>query len=410
MAQTSTTTTHGALLKELYTLPPVRALNDKSFLHDKLAKEQAVTDISGKYILFPVTLRRSLGRGARAEEGTLPVAVSEVLDDARVTVGYDYYALEWSEASEEASKNREGAFEKVVTMKMKNVAIDMAKHKNRQWYNTATPGVLATATADDAAGLTITVDSTQYIEVGDLVDIYNGSSVITNGTQREVASKTATSITINTNSVSGGDSGNVDSNTGYVVYVTGSYNNEPQGLRAAAAVDRTLHAINSTTYENWDGYTSALASAVAGESSFEILYDAIGAKGRGDIDTYITTRGVRRRLADEFASQRRYLNEKATDIKAGYRLVEVNGVETVIDDDCPKGYVFGFKRDNIKVVQLTQPGFLETEAGDGAYIELKNSSTAGRKVNVWQAWYRYHCALAFTDPATVGSLSGAADD
>ena len=407
MAQTSNMTTHGALLKELYTLPPVRALNDKSFLHDKLAKEQAVTDTSGKYARFPVTLRRALGRGSRADGGELPTAISEVVEDAKVYVKYNYYALEWTEAIEEASKNNEGAFEKVVTMKMRNVATDLSKDINRQFYNPAT-GALATCSATSSGSTDITVASAQYLTVGDLVDVVTLSTgtAVTNGTRREI-----TGIVRSTGVVSLADSGgNLSVTSAVGLVVTGNYGNEIEGLQSITGTARTLHGINSSTYEEWNGQVLDASSATAGESLFEQLYDNVGARGRGDIDTYLTTRGVRRRLADEFASKRQYLNEKAVDIHAGYRMIEVNGVETVIDDDCPKKHVFALSKDALKVLQLTAPGFLETEAGNGALIELKDASTAGRKVSAWQAWYRYHCTIAALDPGRTGKIINCADD
>lgn len=405
MAQATNTTTAGALLKELYTLPPVRVLNDKSFLHDKLTKEKAEMDFSGKYVRFPVTMRRALGRGSRADGGTLPSAIAEDIQDAKVYMKQHYYALEWTEVVEEATKGREGAFEKVVTMKMKNVAIDMAKELNRQWYNAAN-GALCGVT-DTAAGLTITVTDPQFLHVNDLVDIVatNGTP-ITNGTAR-----TITAINITTKVVTLDSSGgNVDPTGAEILVLNGNFGNEIEGLRSITNVGRVLHSIDSNAYPEWDGNIVNVSGAVAGESSFERIDDKVGRRGRGDVDLRLTTRGIRRRLADEFASQRRYLDEKAMDIKAGYKTISVNGVETVIDDDCPRGYVFAAKRDNLKVLKMTDPGFVETEAADGAYIELKNSTTAGKKEAVWQAWYRYHCTLVCTDPGTTGVIPDAEDD
>src|SRR5688500_6816630 len=122
MAQTSNTTTQGALLKELYTLPPVRVLNDKSLLHDKLTKEQATLDFSGKYVRWPVTVQRSLGRGSRGDGGILPTAIAEVDLEAKALAKFHYYALEWTEVLEEVTKGREGAFENAVSRKMKNIS------------------------------------------------------------------------------------------------------------------------------------------------------------------------------------------------------------------------------------------------------------------------------------------------
>jgi len=404
---TSNTTNTGAILKELYSLPPVRVLRDKSFLHDKLAKEKPTMDFSGRYAYFPVTLQRNLGRGSRGDAGNLPVAGTETIDDAKVYIKRHYYALEWSEAIEVASKNKEGAFENVVTMKMKNVAIDMAKEANRQLYN-ASQGKLGTITAG-ATSVTQTLDSVQYIYVGDSVDFITANGVTNTGTRAVTGvDRTASTITVASVATTTGDFVVLEGN--FAVSGGGGESYEVEGLRHICAEDRSLHTIDSTTYEEWDGNATAMAAATAGESSFEQLYDDIGSRQRGDMDTYLTTRGIRRRLADEFASQRRYLNEKAVDIKAGYSAIEVNGKPCIIDDDCPKKTVFGLTLDTLKIMEAIKPGFLETEAGDGAVVELKDSSTAGQKVAVWQSWYRYHWTLACLDPGRNGMLTGCADE
>ncbi|HEU4975283.1 MAG TPA: phage major capsid protein [Baekduia sp.] len=411
MSQPTTQSTAGPLLKELLTLPPVRVLNDKSWLHDKLTKETAEMDFGGKYARFPVTLRRALGRGSRGDAGSLPGAVPEVIEDAKVYMKRHYYALEWSEAMEEASKNKAGAFEKVVTMKMKNVATDMAVELNRQWYNAAN-GALA-STTNSASGLTHVIDDTQFVQIGDLIDIVAPDTgvAITNGTARSITAVDRTASTITLDAAGG----NVDPAGTEIIVLNGNYGNEIEGLRAVAETDRDLYGIDSTTYENWNGKTLDAEGGVAGESLFERLYDKIGRRGAGDMDTYATTRGIRRRLADEFASQRRYLNEKATSPTAGYSMVEVNNQEVLIDDGAPRRHVFGFKRDVLKVLKMTDPGFIETEAGDGAKIELKNSvngsgNATGGKDAVWQTWYRYHNTLVATDPSLVGKIYNAEDD
>jgi hypothetical protein len=403
MATTSNTTTQAALLKELYTLPPVRVLNDKSFLHDKLQKEQAQMDYSGKQVRFPVTVQRALGRGARLDGGELPVSIAEVDVEATATMAFNYYALEWTEALEEVSKSKEGSFENAVARKMKNVATDMAKELNRQWYNADGKGVLATSTTTTTSA-TQTVSSVQYIHVGDVLDQFPSGSDTATSTGKVVQSISDANSTVTfTTSVTG--------TTGDRWVITGSLNSEiPAGLRAITAAGRTLHGINSSTYPMWDGENLSISSVVAGESYFEQLSDNIGENGRGDMDTYLTTRGIRRRLADEFASQRRYLNESSLNIKAGYRTLEVNGHECVIDDDCPKGFVFGISRDALKLMQLTKPGFLESSETNGAVIELKDSTTAGRKVAAWQAWYRYHVTMVCTDPGRTGRIPDAEDD
>jgi hypothetical protein len=410
---TSNTTNFAGILKELYTLPPVRALNDKSFLHDKLTKEQATLDFSGKYATFPVTLQRNLGRGARGDGGVLPVAGSELIVSAQVPIKHNYYALEWTEAIEVASKNKEGAFESVVTMKMKNVATDMAKDVNRQLYNGG-HGALATVKTAGTTVATVTVDTTQYIRVGDVIDIVVASTgvPVTNGTSRTVSS-----IDKSTGVVTVSGTANLTTTTSDIVVIAGNYGFEIDGLGLITGQDRTLHNIDSSTAgnEEWDGNVidasgGSGTATVAGESLFEQLIDNVGERGRGDLDTFLTTRGVRRRLADEFASQRRYLDNKAQQLHLGYTSIEVAGKECVIDDDCPKGKVFGLQRGALKVLQATTPGWLETEAGGGPSITLKDDTTAGQKVSAWQAFYRYHLTLACQDPGLTGVITNCEDE
>lgn len=411
---TSNTTNFGALLKELYTLPPVRALNDKSFLHDKLVKEQATLDHSGKYATFPVTLGRNLGRGSRGDGGILPTAGSETIVSAQVPIKRVYYALEWTEAIEMASKNTEGAFENVVDMKMKNVSTDMAKEINRQFYN-SNKGVLAVAASSTGPLGTVVVDSVQYLRVGDTVDIVAVASgtAVSNGTSRVIS---AINKTTNTLTFSGSTNITVTSATHGIV-LAGSYGLEVEGLRLIGSTARTLHNIDSSVagQEEWDGNVLDASggtgtATIAGESLFEQLLDQVGARGRGDLDTFITTRGIRRRLADEFASQRRYLDNKAQQLHLGYTMIEVAGRECVIDDDCPRKFVFGMKRDALKVMEGCKPGWLETSAGGGARIELKDDTTAGQKVAAFQAWYRYHLALQCSDPGVTGQITNCADE
>jgi hypothetical protein len=411
---TANTTNFGSLLKELYTLPPVRALNDKSFLHDKLVKEQATLDHSGKYATFPVTLGRNLGRGSRGDGGILPTAGNETIVSAQVPIKRVYYALEWTEAIEVASKNTEGAFENVVDMKMKNVSIDMAKEINRQFYN-SNKGVLGVAASSTGPLGTVVLDSVQYLRVGDSLDIVAVASgtPVTNGTSRVIASINKTTNTV---TFTGATNITVTAATHGVV-LAGSYGFEVEGLRLIGGVQRTLHNIDSTVagQEEWDGNVLDASggtgtATIAGESLFEQLLDQVGARGRGDLDTFITTRGIRRRLADEFASQRRYLDNKAQQLHLGYTMIEVAGRECVIDDDCPKKFVFGMKRDSLKVMQGIAPGWLETSAGGGARIELKDDTTAGQKVAAFQAWYRYHLALECSDPGVTGQITNCADE
>jgi hypothetical protein len=283
-------------------------LNDKSWIHDNIAKEAAKLDFSGKYIRFPVTVQRELGGGSRTDGGVLPQASAAVDVEARALMQNHYYALEWTEIVEEVSKNEEGAFENVVSRKMKTVATDMAKGLNRQWYNPLI-GAVESGLATTSGASTVTTSTAkypQYVRVGDTLDVVTLSTgaAVTNGTGRVVQSISSAGVI--TFGGTGDPGGNLAVTAGtHGLVITGNYGNEVVGLRGFGETGRTLHNVNSSTYPSWDGNKFNVSGAVAGESAFEQLYDRVGERGRGDVDTFIFTRGIRRRLADEFASQRR---------------------------------------------------------------------------------------------------------
>jgi hypothetical protein len=270
-------------------------------------------------------------------------------------------------------------------------------------------GACGTTTASKTVVMGTPFD-VQYIEIGMLVDIIKKSNgetstgaVATKVTGRNVASGTITvEATVTTDNTFG-------------VYVSGDRSNESDGLRNISAKERTLHSIDSTASGNsfWDGNTleagtSLTKLSVAGEDLFIQLGDKIGEIGQGDIDTYLTTRGIRRRLANQYTSQKRMNDAKAVEIHGGYTAIMVDEVPVVKDDDCPKTFVFAFRKAALKWYQLSQPGFLRDE-DNGSMFQLKNAGT-GRSSAVWQAWYEWYATLGTSAANQTGRLEYCTDD
>ena len=327
MATTDKSNT-GALLKELYALPPVRVLRDKSYLHDKLVKEVAELDFAGKYVRWPVTIQRNLGRGSRGDAGILPVAGTEVVKDATVFMKQHYQALEWSEAIEVASKNKAGAFENIVTLKMKTVAIDMAKEANRQHYNGAT-GSFATLTTNAAASAALVVDTAQYFQVGDIIDIFSAGVIVAAGTGVSVLSINKATKTVTVSAAQTLTAANV-----VTFHLGGNFGNECEGLRVICAKDRILHGIDSSVagQDEWSGNVRPLASAVAGEASFELLKDDVGERQREGLFAEHRLAGTQR-------------CDRPACMQAGRQRV-INRVDVGLGDQ--RGVIFGDVRDAMR--------------------------------------------------------------
>jgi hypothetical protein len=260
------------------------------------------------------------------------------------------------------------------------IAKDLKKNLNRQVMGDGT-GLLCTLTSSPAGVNNFTVDSTQYLQIGMPVDILTkstgaGSAVSLTITAINRSTKTVTvSATVTQTTSTDG------------LYKPGARNNEVDGgLRAVTGTSRTLHSINSATAGNefWNGNRRAASGATAGEGLFEQLADDIGANGQGDVDVFITSRGIRRRLADTYQSTKRFNDAKAVDIHGGYSAIFVNEIPVVADDDVPKGWVFALREDAFKWVQVGDPDWLASPK-DGTVFQQSAGSTLGQLKAAWSA-------------------------
>lgn len=398
-----------AILKDLYVGPIIEELNQKTYCIDQIEKTSDHIEHTGRRAIVPVHKSRNRGRASIADGGTLPTAGQQGWVDAIVPIRYHALAIEMTDMSIVASNSNEGAFISVLEAETKGAAVDMRKDMNRQVFGTG-DGLLGTC-GTTSGSTTVVMGNpfdVQYIKVNDIVDILVKSSgatstgaVATTVSARDVANHT---ITVGAS---------VTTDTTFGVYVSGNRNNEMDGLRNMISTSRTLHSIDSTAAGNgfWDANninigTSITALATAGESSFEQLYDNVGQSGNGDIEVYLTTRGIKRRLADTYQSQKRF-NDANIAKDGGFSAIMVNEVPVIHDDDCPKAYVFGFNKSALKWFEQAGPSWLEMQ--NGGIFHLKNAGTGSWSAS-WQAYMRWYVSFACTAPNRTGKLSFCNDD
>ncbi len=406
---TQTLSTADAILKDLYVGPVIEQLNQKTYMLDQIDRDVDSVDHTGRRAIVPLHTARNRGRGSRGDNSNLPVAGKQSWQDAIIPIRYHYYGMELTDPSIEAAKGNEGSFLNLLEAETKGVANDMRKDINRQVFGDGT-GLLATVRANSTS-TTVNVDQgVKDIQIGDPVDVLQISDGTVNSVGVANTTVTARSANSSTPTITIADALAGTATTSYAVYIAGSYGKEMDGLRNITNDSRTLHSINSATAGNefWNGQEINASSAVVGESLFEQLADKVGATGNGEVTTFLTTRGIRRRLADTYQSQKRFNDAKAVDIHGGYSAIMVNEIPVIADDDCPKGYVFGFDKSAFKWFEQTKPGWLEQK--DGGVFHLKDGSTAQTKMNVWQAWFRWYAALGCVAPNRTGRILSADDD
>jgi hypothetical protein len=405
---TQTLATADAILKDLYVGPIVEQLNYKTYLLDQVERDSDHIDHTGRRAIVPVHGGRNRGRGSRGDGGTLPVAGTQDWDDAIIPIRYHYTAIEVTDGAIEASQSNEGAFINVLDAETKGASQDLRKDLNRQVFGTG-DGILASVAATATTQQTITLDSVQYIAVGDPVDVLvasTGAGSQTGLTVTARAGGTTKTVTL---------SSSVTVDLTHALYVAGSRAKEMDGLRnMIGTVNRTLHSINSSTAGNefWNPQVSnvgasAASTSVAGETSFEVLADNVGLTGQGEVEVFLTSRGIKRRLADTYQSQKRFNDAQAVSIHGGYSAVMVNEVPVISDDDCPRTWAFGLDKSAFRWFQQSSPGWMEK---DGGVFHLKPAATAGQHEAVWQAYFKWYAAFGCVAPNRGGALKFATDD
>lgn len=396
------------VLKDYYVGPIIEQINYKTFILDQIKRDSDSIDATGRRAIIPVHARDNRGRGSRGDNANLPIAGYDVDVDAIIGIKYHYYAIEVSDPAKEASTRSEGAFVNLLERQTKGVAKSMRKDVNRMVWGLSN-GLLSQLRAI-SSGTTVQVTSAQYIKVGDPVDVLDTTTgAATLGVQNAIV--TARDVTAGANTITLDTALAGSATTSYGVYISGNRNNEMEGIQNIINTSRTLHSINSATAGNefWNaGSRKNASSNVAGETLFEQVIDEVGAGGNGDVDVFVTTRGIRRRLADTYQSQKRFNDARATTINGGYTAIYVNEVPVVADDDAPKGFAWGINKDSFRWVQQTPPGWMESK--DGTIFHLKDGTVSGTKMNVWQAWFRWYANLANTAPNRNGVIFGADDD
>jgi hypothetical protein len=400
-----TLATADAILKDVYRGPIIEQLNYKTYMLDMIERDSDSIDAGGRRAIIPVESSGNESPSSTSDGGTLVDPQVGLEQDAIVYIKYHDGGLELTDQLiKQATGANAGAFVNKLDRETKNLANAMRKNLNRQVFGDGT-GLMATLTSSPAAATTFTVDSTQYLRVNQVIDVLNISTGALGA-----ASVTITGINRTTKTITVGSAITATTTT-FGVYKQGARGLEMDGLRNITGTGRTLHGINSATSGNefWNGSRRDAATAVAGEGLFEQLADDIGANGQGDVEVFLTSRGIRRRLADTYQSTKRFNDAKAVEIHGGYTAIFVNEIPVVIDDDMPKGWVFGLRRDAFLWAEIEAPDWL-TDPKTGLVWHLANGSTLGKRRLAWQAWMVWYAALASVAPNRTGAIINAADD
>lgn len=334
----ATLSTVSAILKEVYEPKIRKQLEDSTVALRRIEKssEGVETTVGGRYATFPIKTRRNSGIGARNELELLPTPGQQGFAAARVGLKYLYGGVRLSGQTIELADKNYQAFASALEQEVQGLKDDLAKDQNRQVYGNAT-GVLATVTADAANSLT--VDTTMYLQLGMMIDIYAADLSTVRASNRQI---TAINTSTGVITYDGADV-SVSTVATDVVVRTGNINREWNGFKSIISDTGTLYNINPATEPVWKAvvdHNSGVNRALS-EGLMILMADNIRANG-GSTTAIFSNLGVRRAYFNLLVQQRQYTNTKTFDGGfSGLTFTTDNGdIPVVVDIDAPKNTLY----------------------------------------------------------------------
>lgn len=356
MGATLTTATN--ILKEIYEPKIQDQLQNELTTSKRLEQtsEGVTSEVGGKYVVFPIHVKRNHGIGARLEMEQLPTAQNQGYASARVSLAYLYGSVRLSGQTMELAKTNGQAFASVLDQEMDGLQTDVAKDMNRQVFGTSV-GALGTATGAYTT-TTIPMTNTQYMEVGMVVDVYNSTGATQRATGRNV-----TAVNPGVNVVL--DGANIAAGAiGDIVVRQGNLNRETIGLSQIVSDVGTLYNIDPTVETKWKSTVNANGGTnrAMSESLMIRMVDDIRTQG-GKTTLISTSLGVRRSYFNLLVQQREYHN--TTEFEGGFKGLKFttdNGEIPLISDlDCQPNRMYFLNEKTLKYYRENDWSFMDRD-------------------------------------------------
>jgi hypothetical protein len=356
MGATLTTATN--ILKEIYEPKIQDQLQNELVTSKRLesTSEGVTSEVGGKYVVFPVHVKRNHGIGARLEMEQLPTAQNQGYASARISLAYLYGAVRLSGQTMELAKTNGQAFASVLDQEMEGLQTDVSKDMNRQVFGTSVGALMVSSGA--YAVNTISTTNTQYMEVGMVVDVYDSTGVTNRATARNVTAVTpGTSIVVDGAAITTGA-------TGDIVVRTGSLNRETIGLSQIVSATGTLYNIDPTVETKWKSTVNANGGTNRALSESLMIKTVDDVRTQGGKTTLIsTTLGVRRSYFNLLVQQRQY--NDTTEFEGGFRGLKFttdNGDIPLISDlDCQPNRMYFLNEKALKYYRESDWSFMDRD-------------------------------------------------
>lgn len=356
----------GNLIKIHYGPQLINVLNEKTYLWSLL--EDGTDMFQGSHWEVPVRTNLPQSVGPRASRGTLPLpgASNEATSQIRARAHYGSFDITGPDIAR--ARSNKDAFVVSLTDRMKSIMDSYKKDMNCQSFLSGT-GIYATVTSLPGTTTDVVVDQVKYLMKNRYIDIWDDSAsavleaAATNA--RIVSDINPATLTISMNvarpgGIAVGDSLIPETGVAAAGTAVGMFLN---GL--AAIVD---DGTNVTTFQNISRTTERMWRAhVFGNSGtarpltlglLQTLFDVPRASSGKDITMLLAAPNGRKKYLDLLVNQKRFMTQK---MDGGYSVLEYNGKEFYIDDECQDGTIYGLCRDDIRRYAIRTPEFDDTD-------------------------------------------------
>lgn len=339
-------TTINALLKEMYQGSLRDALQSEVIGLKRIEQTSrgVTSEVSGRYVTFPVRVRRNHGQGYRQENEQLPTAGQQGYVAPRIPLKFGYGRTRFTGQLMRLADSNAEAFANAMEREMQGLKEDVRKDSGRIFYGNAA-GTLATVTADGVN--TITVDNVQYLELDMMIDVQTTAGV-THAVNRKI---TAINPSTKVVTYDGADASAAIVATDIVTRtgsgpVSATVFREPNGLKNIVAATGALFSVDPATEPTWAAFVDTNGGTP--RALTELLWinacDKIRIQG-GKTSVIFTSLGVRRSYFNILKADRRIVApQKFEGGFTGLSFAAGNeDIPVVADVDCPPGTSWGLE-------------------------------------------------------------------
>lgn len=367
----ATLTTIDDLLKTQYRGPIHEQMTNGTVLLDKVGKDSETYD--GKNVTLTTNKSRNVGIGSAAEDGTLPTAGEQGFQDLVYTLKYTYGRLRLTGQAIKLSRTNPGAFARALDREMKGLVRDVKNDLNRI-FNGRGDEVLTQVNGTTGSQTVITVDSTRFLNDGDLIKIDTDDATI-------ATVDSDTQITLSA-AVTVADNDNIKRRIGT------STVDEPNGIDLIIDDTGSVGGVDATSANAW-WRAKAIGNSGTNRSLTLALMDQLTReveKRKNEMpDNFYAKQELRDVLGQLLVADRRYTSKN---LDGGKEQLSYNGVTFLTDFHAKDNKIFAPTWEHIKVFDAGPVDFMDE---DGAVLSRVADKDA------FEATVRYYCQMGATN-------------